>query len=496
MMVPLTLAVAIAQTTGTEITIYSQGISQSNPNYGYGYDYNYSNQPFGQGFGFIKEQRSVNLKKGVQEIEVRDVAAFIETNSVTVRDLRDTNNFSILEQNYQYDLINQQAILNRSVGKKIRFNRVLPNGQKEILTGTLISSPTAVVNDGNNNSFTWNGLVIQTDDGRIILNPTGEIEVQSIPEGLISTPTLKWLIDSASAGNHLIELSYLTQGMSWNSDYVVNLDEKTKKANIKGWVTLNNQCGKSFKNAKLKLLAGDVNRIVNRLPRSAAGFGGGAAPEMKANQFAEESLFEYHLYTLSRPTDVLNKQTKQVSLLEATEVPYTKRIVVDSMLNFGMYRPSESEIGTGDIKPIVRVEFYNKKENGMGIPLPAGRVKAYQRDSSGSSQMIGEDKIDHTPKDEKISLNVGRSFDIRATRKRTSFKSIGNNTYEETFEIEVRNRKDVPETVTVLERRYWEWTVTEKNMDFNKVDSQTMEFLVDLKANETKTIKYTVITKL
>lgn len=468
---PMAIAASLAQTSSSvEITVYNQG------------------------FGFVKEVRSINFASGLHEIAIEDVAAFIEPNSVGVRSLDPNQPFEVLEQNYQYDLISVRAILNKSVGQRIKFHRTLPNGVKETIAGILVSSPNAIVNNGNGASQTYNGMVLKTDNGRVLLDPTGEIEVEQIPDGLISVPTLKWLVNSSKSGSRPIELSYLTQNMSWNCDYVMTLDDKSKTSNLKGWVTLGNQSGKSFVDAKLKLLAGDVQRAPTTMP---GGFGGGRGGAMaKADMgFSEESLFEYHLYTLQRPTTVKNNETKQVSLLEAPTVPYTKKLIVDSMLNFGMYYPSEGEIGTGDIKPQVRVEFENKKENGLGIPLPKGKVKVYQRDSSGSVQMLGEDNIDHTPKDEHLSIVVGKSFDVRATRKRLNFKRLGPSHLEETFEIEVRNRKDVPETVHVYERHFWQWNVTDTSEKWNKLDSQTQEYVLNLKAGEVKTLKYTVQTK-
>jgi hypothetical protein len=466
-------AVVLAQTASapTEVTVYNGG------------------------FGFVKEVRTLNLQKGIQTVPIEDVAAQIETNSVGIRSLTDPNSFAVLEQNYQFDLINAMAILNKAVGGTIRLHRVLPNGTKEVLEGTLMSSPTAIVNTGDGGSgMTYNGMVLKTADGRIFLNPSGEIEVQSIPEGMISRPTLLWMLDSDRAGPNQVELSYLTQGMSWASDYVMTIDG-AGKADFRGWVTLVNNCGKSFKDARLKLIAGDVLRAQPQNAGFAGGRGGGGFDRKAAESFQEESLFEYHLYTLQRPATVRNNEQKQVSLLEASGIPYEKKLIVDSMLNFGMYYPSEGEVGTGDIKPLVKVEFVNKKDYGLGVPLPKGRVKVYQRDKSGSVQMVGEDNIDHTPKDERVSLTVGRSFDIRATRKRTNFKRIDYRSFEETFEIEVRNRKEVADKVYVYERHYAEWEIPKTSMEYTKLDSQTMQYLVELKANETKTITYTVITR-
>jgi hypothetical protein len=427
-------------------------------------------------------------------VVVEDVAAMIETNSVGIRSLTDANSFSVLEQNYQYDLISPNAILNKAVGQKIKFHRSLPNGQKETIVGTLLSSPTAIISDANGNqSQTYNGMVIRTEAGGILLNPSGEIEVTTLPDGLISKPTLLWDIESTKAGENKIELSYLTQGISWKADYVFTLDG-TAKADLLGWVTVTNNSGATYTNANLKLLAGDVDRAQN-VPGRFFGGGAGGAMEMKAaDAFKEETLFEYHLYTLQRPATVKNREIKQLSLLEGHGVPYTKKLIVDALMDNWRFYPSEGEVGTGDIKPQVRVEFLNNEKSGLGMPLPAGTVKVYQRDKSGSVQMLGEDRIDHTPKEEKISLVVGRSFDVRATRKRKNYRRINDRTFEQSFEIEVRNRKETPERVHVMERQWGDWKVTQKSMEFEKLDANTMQFVVDLKAGEVKTISYTVVT--
>ncbi len=446
---------------------------------------------YNQGFALVKELRSMNFSQGIQNVAVEDVAQLIETNSVGIRSISNPGSFSVLEQNYQYDLISVQAILNKAVGKKLRFNRVLPNGQKEVIEGTLVSSPTAIVG-GDGGGYTYNGMVIRTDDGRILLNPSGEIEVTSIPEGLISKPTLLWMIDSDKAGQQTVELSYLTRGMNWNADYVLTLDG-VGLADLKGWVTLTNNSGATFENATLKLLAGEVNRP----PAANSGFGGGrGAAEMKSRDagFQEESLFEYHLYTLQRPATVRNRESKQLSLLEGTGVKVTKKLIIDAMMNYGMYYPGEGEIGTGDLRPQVRLEFVNSKDNKLGMPLPAGNVKVYQRDKSGSVQMLGEDRIQHTPRDETLSLVVGRSFDITSARKRTNFRRISSNSVEETFEIEVRNRKEVPETVFVLERRWGDWKILNESMKSEKMDAHTSQYTVNLKAGEVVKITYTVRT--
>lgn len=456
---------------------------------------------YNQGFALVKEVRQADLRQGVQQLAIEDVAALIEANSVGIRSLSAPGSFSVWEQNYQYDLISPWAILNKAVGHKIVFNRILPNGVKERVVGVLLSAPSAVVSDANGNPMnTYNGMVIRTDDGRILLNPTGEIEVSSIPEGLISKPTLLWELEAEKAGKQTVELSYLTQGMSWKADYVFSLNESGNLGDMKGWVTLTNNAGATFNDVKLKLLAGDVQRVREAFGR-AGGFGGADAMAMKAAPgFQEEQFADYHLYTLQRPATVRNKEIKQVSLLEAIGVPVRKRLIVDATRMFGYYRPSEGEVGTGPIKPMIVVEFTNDKASKMGMPLPMGNVKVYQRDSSGSVQMLGEDHIEHTPRDEKVSLTIGRAFDIVAERKRTSFEWIRRDNGDirgarEKFEIELRNRKDTTETVDVYERAWGEWAVTEKNVPFEKMDANTFVFKVELKPQETRKVTYTLETR-
>lgn len=468
-MIGLVAAAAIAMApASTELTVYNQG------------------------FGLVKETRTLSLKAGRQTVPVPNVASLIDPTSVGIRSVGDKDAFSVLEQNYRYDLISPTAILEKSVGQKIRFIRTVGN-QREVLEGTLLSAPVSVVASPEGMQSTYNGMVIRTDDGRIVLNPTGEIEVTSVPKGLISQPTLLWDLEASKAAEVPIELSYITQGMSWTSDYVMTLDG-LGKATFQGWVTINNQSGTSYENAKLKLLAGDVNRANAPVAAPAAlkalGRGG-----MAADSFQEEGLFEYHLYTLQRPATLANKETKQIALLDSPEVTVKKRMIVDATMNFGRYYPGEGEVGTGDIKPQVRIEFVNTKDNGLGMALPKGRVRVYQRDQSGSVQLLGEDSIQHTPREEKLSLVVGRAFDVVANRKRTNYSRISDRAFQESFEIELRNRKDTAETVDVVERHYGDWKVLAKNTDFTKASAEAMVFSVTLKPNEVRKITYTIETR-
>ncbi len=470
MLSTLAAVAALAAPTSTEVTVYNQGM------------------------GFIKEVRAAKLKKGTQSMLVENVAQLIDPTSVGFKCLSNPGSVGVLEQNYQFDLISPQSILAKSVGKKIRLTRAV-GMQKETLTGTLLSSPTTVVNTGNGQEYSYNGLVIRADDGRIILSPQGEIDVMEMPEGLISTPSLIWELDSDKDQDAQIELSYLTQGMSWNANYVLTLD-KDSTADVQGWVSLNNQSGMSFKDATLKLLAGEINTV--QPPRAefmAMAADSNVRRAKGGNQMAEESLFEYHLYTLQRPATVRNKENKQLSLLTGENVPVKKQIIFDSMAGYDGYYPDEGQVGMGQLSPLVKLKFVNDEKSNLGMPFPAGKIRIYSRDSKGSVQFLGEDMIKHTPKDEKISLNVGRSFDIRADRKRTNFTRIAAQRVRETFEIEVRNRKAVAETVFLYERHWGDWKITDKSDAFVKEDSSTAVFELKLKAGEVKTVSYTVETK-
>ncbi|MBX3111448.1 MAG: DUF4139 domain-containing protein [Fimbriimonadaceae bacterium] len=470
----ITLAAAIASAPeSSELTIYNGG------------------------FALVKEHRSLDLKAGVQSVGVEDVAQQIEANSVAIKSLSAPGSFNVLEQNYQYDLISPAAILQKAVGQPVTFIRTFDNGKKDVVHGTLLSSPMAVVSMGNGASTNiYNGMVIRTDDGKILLNPVGEIQVDKLPAGLISKPTLMWMLDSEKAGRNNIELRYLTRGMSWQSDYVLSLDKDGRVGDLQGWVTLTNNSGATFENTKLKLVAGDVNRVVQQMGMGGLGGGGFGAAKPAAPPMTQEQFADYHLYTLTRPATVRNNEMKQVSLLEASGVKVTKKLLVDAMWGMGTVYPNEGVVGTGPIKPVIFLQIKNSKENQLGMPLPKGTFKVFQTDSSGSLQMLGEDAIDHTPKEEEVSLRVGNAFDIVVERKRTSFEWIRRGwAARESFEIELRNRKETPETVHVWERHWGDHKVIKQSMDGKWLDSQIYEFVVDLKPNEVKTVTYTIETE-
>ncbi len=447
---------------------------------------------YNQGLGFVKDIRLVDVKAGQQSLIVEDVAQLIDATSVGFRCLNNPGSISILEQNYQYDLISPMAILQKSIGKKIRFTRSIGNS-KEVIEGVLISSPTSVVNTGSGSEYSYNDLVIRANDGQIILSPQGEIDVMEVPDGLISRPSLVWQIDSAKAQQAKMELSYLTKGMSWTANYVLTLGD-AGTGDIQGWVTLNNQSGLTFNDAKLKLLAGDVNVVQDEDKGRAQGRATKPKkmnPDPTISGFTEESLFEYHLYTLQRPASVRNKESKQLSLLAGANIPIKKIIAFDSYAD----PANDSGDSQQDLDSSVMVKFRNDEKSHLGMPVPAGKVRLYQRDTGGSLQFLGENEIQHTPRDEKISLTVGKSFDVKASHKKTSYTKLSKRSSRSSYSIEVRNRKKVGETVYVYEHQSGDWKVTDKSDPYIKEDSNTMIFEVKLKAGEVKTVKYTVETK-
>lgn len=448
-------------------------------------------------FGLVKEVRSATLANGRQLMQVEDVASFIDPTSVSFKPLG--SQIDILEQNYQYDLLSPQAILLKSIGKRVRFRQTLANGQAVVSEGVLLSAPGQIVNAGDGGQQVYSGMVLKTDDGRIMLNPVGTAEVMEIPEGLISKPTLVWDLVTQKSGNHDFELAYLTNNITWSSDYVLTLNATDTGADLNGWVTINNRCGATFLNATLKLIAGDVRRVQQQ-PRPQGGFAGGGRGGAADSGFQEQSLFEYHLYTLQRPATVRNNETKQISLLSVLDVGVKKDLVYEGQRSYwraygGNYRPGEGYATDPNSKINVIIEVVNSEKNKLGIPLPKGKVRVYKRDSTGQVQMLGEDQIDHTPRDEKLRLWIGDSFDVVGERKRTNFSKVASNIIEETFEVKVRNHKRTPETVRVIEHGWSDWEVLRETMKNRKMDSNTFEYVLTLKADEEQVITYTIRTK-
>ena len=421
---------------------------------------------YNQNFALVKENRDMSLEKGMNTVSILDVAARIEPSSVAFKSLTDPNAVVVREQNYQYDLINTNTILNKSLGRRVKIVKYLDGTVKEI-EGVVLSTPE-------------NGLVLQTADG-IVLNPSGEIQVLEMPQGLVPRPTLAWKLYSDRAGPQKTEISYLTNNITWSADYVAVVDSLDKYVDLTGWVTLDNKSGVTYENASLNLMAGDVHRVQPQ--REFEGFALTAPMAAKAAepQFAEKAFFEYHLYTLKDKTTVRDKESKQISLLTAAHIPAKKVYVYDGARN--------------QRKVNVLMEIVNSQASNLGMPLPKGKVRVYKQESDANQHFIGEDLIDHTPKDEKVRLYLGDAFDLVGERKQMTQRQISDHEREESYEISLRNHKDLPVTIVIVEHLWGDWKITQSSHGYNKKDANTVEIPVEVPKDGEVKVTYTVRIK-
>lgn len=442
---------------------------------------------YNNNFALIRENRTIKLDKGITSVNVEDVASMIDPTSILFKSVTAPNAVSILEQNYKYDLISPDSILKKSIGQKVTFTNFDETGKPYTLSGILLNEAAG----GN--------AVIKADDGKVVLRPAGQISLAKMPEGLISKPTLNWLLSTDQPGEHKSELSYITSGMSWNADYVALVNQDDTKVDLAGWVTMNNQSGATYNNAKLTLMAGDVRRVQPEMRNEMVMYDMAykAAP---APQFQEKSFFEYHMYTMERPTTIANNETKQLSLLNADSASVQKEMIYDGRGDWfrNWWFPGRTgEPGGGyDTSTYHKVNVVlvleNSKSNNMGMPLPKGKVRVYKLDDTGSQQFVGEDNIDHTPKDEKIRLYIGDAFDVIGEYKRTNYSKIADNVIEESFEVKIKNHKETAVDVKVMDHAWGDWKITQSNVESTKKDATTIEFPVNVPANGEKTITYTI----
>ena len=428
---------------------------------------------YNSNIGLVKDVRKIQLLLGLTDLKFSGVAAQIMPQTVHIKSLTDPLLLEILEQNYEYDLLTPQKLLEKFVGKEIML---LNNG---------IEIPVTILS-------TNNGLVYKMGD-RIFTGHPGRLIFPSLPDNLISKPTLLWLLENRLEGPQQVEATYLTRGLNWKADYIAVLDKDDRIMDLKGWVTLNNQSGATYKNATLKLVAGDVNRVVEKFgAHDSVRMLQEAAAKRPSASFTEQSFFEYHLYSLQRPTTIKNNQTKQVSLLTANEVPVIKRFLYYGAQHY--YR-NRYGVPVSNQKVGVYMEIANKKENRLGMPLPKGTVRVYKADGDGSLQFIGEDRIDHTPKDETIKVKMGDAFDVVAERKQTEWRKLGPGLYEVSFEIKLRNHKETPVTVSVIEPIPGDWEILQNSHDYEKVEAHTVQFDVPVEKDEEAKLRYRVRVK-
>jgi hypothetical protein len=433
---------------------------------------------YNSNIALVRDVRNLTLPSGIFRLKFMDIAATVNPDTVHFRSLTDPDKLGVIEQNYEYDLLEPAKLLHKYVGKEVTLVRSYQDSgttKHEEIKATLLS---------DNNGQVWK---IGND---IVTGGYAEsYRFPDIPANLYDRPTLLMSLENFGPRKQQIEASYLANNLSWNSDYVLTVSRDDKAADLDGWVTLVNNSGTAFHNARLQLVAGDLNRLP--VPARAQMVGGLAnAKAASAPQFEQENFSEYHLYTLGRRTSVEDKETKQISLLAGTGVPVEKIFVVNGQ---NYYYHNRQNPGSA-LKDAVMVyyKFKNDEKAGLGIPIPAGNVRVYQKDSKGGILFVGEDRIDHTPKDENISVHIGNAFDVVCERKQTDYKSIGTNTWEMEFEITLRNHKDSPITVQVNEPVGGDWEMLNSSYKYTKTSAWAAQFSVPVDKNGTSVLRYRI----
>ena len=430
---------------------------------------------YNQNFGLVREIRTIDLPTGRTALEFADVSQQIQPETVSIKAL--TGNLHVLEQNYRYDLLSPQKLLEKYVGKKVkvyRWNQA--TGKEDAFDAEVLS--------------VGQGTVMRIN-GEITYDFPGRIAFPEIPANLIAKPSLVWMLEGGQA-KQKIEITYLTANLNWNADYVFVINDTDTSGDLTGWVTLNNTTGTSYENAKLKLVAGDVQRVSQEQNEPQWAQKASLGTDREERQFKEESFFEYHLYTLERPTSLLTSEQKQVTLLEAQGVHVDKRLIFYGAEYY--YRGQYGQVVSNQ-KVGVYLDVENKETNHMGMPLPKGTVRVYKADKSGSKQFIGEDTIDHTPRDERVRIKMGEAFDVVGDRKQMDYKILGSCTSESTWEISLRNHKDTATEVEVYEPVGGDWELISQSHPSTKKDAHTFTFKPTIPARGEVKITYKVRVK-
>src|ERR1017187_4569815 len=450
---------------------------------------------YNQDFAVVRDAVPLDLKSGVNNVRYADATARVEPDSVILRDPGGKHSLQIWEQKYRNDPVTQELLLSLFEGKTIDFQnlRLKDNTQsRELIPGKIIRSGYVPGGGSEKPIIEVNGKLQFTLPGTPLFPDLGDDTVLK--------PTLNWLLQSDQPGKFDAEVSYITGGVHWEADYNLVSPEKGDTVDLIGWVTMNNHSGKTFRDAKIKLMAGNLNKIQPAIVLN-------GVMRMKAMNMAEEggpavtekAFDEFHLYSLARPTTLLDRETKQVEFVRVTEVKAPVIYVYDGAESgYRFYGGVDQDRGygtQGNKKVRVMREFVNAETNHLGIALPKGKLRFYRRDADGQMEFAGEDMIDHTPRNETIRVTTGNAFDLVGERKQTNFRvDTGDKWLDETFEIKLRNRKKEPVEIRVVEHLYrWSnWEITQKSDDFKKTDSQTIEFRVPVKPDEERTVTYSV----
>ncbi len=433
---------------------------------------------YNSNIALIRDVRNLTLPSGMFRLKFMDIAATVNPATVHFRSLNDPEKLGVIEQNYEYDLLEPAKLLHKYVGKEVTLVRSYQDNnttKREEIKATLLS---------DNNGPVWK---IGND---IVTGMFAEsYRFPEVPANLYDRPTLLMSLENSGAKKQQIEASYLANNLSWNADYVLTVARDDKNADLDGWVTVVNNSGTAFRNARLQLVAGELNRVQPPAPMPAMerqmAMNKAAAP-----QFQQEAFSEYHLYSLGRKTSVEDKETKQISLLQGSGVPVEKIFVVNGQSYY--YRNQQAPGAPLKDPVMVYYKFKNEEKAGLGIPLPAGNVRVYQKDSKGGILFAGEDRIDHTPKDENINIHIGNAFDVVAEHKQTDYKRIDTHTWEMEFEITLRNHKDAPVTVQVNEPIGGDWDMLSSTYKYTKTAAFASQFIVPVAKDGTSVLRYRI----
>jgi hypothetical protein len=448
---------------------------------------------YNQGTSLVRDRRLISLDAGFVTLDFTDVTAQIDATSVTLTAPDDPDGTLVLEQNYLYDVVGVNALLQRYLEKTIEITA--EDGAHFV--GQLLSTTSRQMQQLGMQTE----IILRLSDGQIITlvgNKIRDIRFPSLPGGLITRPTLRWLLQSANAGERPIEITYLTGGLNWTADYNLLLATDNAAFDISGWITLSNTTGASFSDAQVKLVAGEVKRLPE--PRHKAAYARAEALySMAPQQVEQRELFEYQLYEINRPVTVNNNETKQVEFINVRAVPASTYYVFDAVRDFYGYQAVpliDRYDYQSDVKHVATwLQFSTGDESGLGKDLPAGRLRAYQQDTDGSAVLIGEETIQHTPKGETVDLELGKAFDLVAERRQAAYKQLSQRLLEETYEIHLRNRKDTAAVqIRVRERlfRWSNWEILESSHPFTPLDSSTIEFRPDVPPGGEVIVAYTV----
>lgn len=438
---------------------------------------------YNDNLALIKDQRKLHLKTGMSTLAFRDVSARMRPETALLRSLTAPGSLTVQEQNFDFDLLTPQSLLSKYVGQNVQVIKTNP------ATGVETTESAQVL--------AANGGVVLQVGPRIETGMPGRIVYDSVPRNLRDRPTLVMALENDGKAQHDVELSYLSGGLGWKADYVVELNAADDKLDISGWVTLTNTSGATYRNAKLQLVAGDVHQVRQRSEAAGAPMPAPVTMYKAAKPMAEESLFEYHLYTLGRPTTIAENQTKQVALLSGAGVPARKELLLRGADYY--YQSAVGDLGQ-KMKVGVFVEFDNRESAQLGMPLPKGIVRVYKKDGAGNAQFIGEDNIDHTPKNEKVRLKLGDAFDVTADKKQTDFKKLSgtskyNYVYESAYEIKLKNAKKEAVVVTVQEPMPGDWQVQSESHPHTKSTSNTAIWKVSVPAEGSVNLVYRTVVR-